>query len=158
MLDVQNTIPYIAHRVAWKYRVILNRIIRQAGHRITPEEFIVLDYLAYHGPASQKELSTATYKGKANVTRLMRRLLEEQYVVRERAVDDRRFYKISLTKKGRHTVKTLVPLFLEFTDMVKRHYGGDKLAVLRESLSDFSNCLDSAYLEFDETQKHNTQS
>ncbi|MDP6040672.1 MAG: MarR family transcriptional regulator [Candidatus Latescibacteria bacterium] len=80
---------------------MLTRVIRQGGYEITPEHWIILASLRSKGSVSQIELAKATYKDKANVTRLLKKLLEMNLAKRVRNSDDRRHFKVSLTPDGR---------------------------------------------------------
>jgi len=142
-----NTFAFIASRTVWKYRSMLTGVIRQDGYDITPEHWIVLICLFNRQSASQIDLARATYKDKANVTRLLRRLLDEKLIKRERSSKDRRFFEVSLTKEGRALVKALRPKLRKAVETVNRHFGEDRMEFLKQELPSLTDSVDAAMSE-----------
>ena len=106
---IRSTVGFMANKVAWKYRQVLTQVIRQGGYDITTEHWIILASLRSQGQVSQIELARATYKDKANVTRLLKRLLELNLVEHTRCTEDRHHFKVSLTEEGLALLKIVTP-------------------------------------------------
>lgn len=77
---------------------------------LTSSQFGVLEALHHLGPLCQKELATKILKSSGNMTLVIDNLEKRSLVRRERDQDDRRYYRIHLTKKGRELMAELFPL------------------------------------------------
>ncbi len=79
----------------------LGKYMKKQNLPITPDQFRVLTHLWQHDGCSQQELAIATYRDRANVTRIIDILEREGIVERRDHESDRRVFKIYLTRKGR---------------------------------------------------------
>ncbi len=79
----------------------LARYMREKNLPITPDQFRVLTSLWQQDGKSQQELAAASNRDRANVTRLIDILEREGIVERQDDENDRRVFRIYLTKKGR---------------------------------------------------------
>lgn len=134
MAQVNASVGFLANRAAWKYRSLLNRIIAQCDYDITVEHWIALYYLYRNHQVSQIELARATYKDRANVTRVIQKLMHRDLVRRSRSVEDQRSFVVSLTENGRKLVSQLQPKLKNVTDAVNLHFGEDRIQNLRNEL------------------------
>ena len=75
--------------------------MREKNLPITPDQFRVLTSLWQQDGKSQQELAVSSNRDRANVTRLIDILEREGIVERHDDENDRRVFKIYLTKKGR---------------------------------------------------------
>lgn len=81
----------------------------QLGVDITPEQWVMLDSLYQRNGQSQTELAGDSYKNAPTVSRIIDLLEKKGLVERQRFANDRRRYKIFLTKKGQATVEKVQP-------------------------------------------------
>ena len=85
------------------------------AHRLLPEsgltisQFGVLEALLHLGPMCQKEIAAKILKSTGNITQVIDNLEKRNLVMRKQNPDDRRYYAIHLTEKGRHFISTLFP-------------------------------------------------
>jgi DNA-binding MarR family transcriptional regulator len=79
----------------------LAKYMREKELPITPDQFRVLTNLWQQDGKSQQELAVSSNRDRANVTRLIDILEREGIVERHDDENDRRAFKIYLTKKGR---------------------------------------------------------
>jgi len=79
---------------------------------ITISQFAILDVLFNLGPLSQKELGKKILRSGGNITMVIDNLEKQGLVERERNMEDRRFFIIHLTKKGKKIFEGIFPLFL----------------------------------------------
>ena len=145
MAYVNTSVGFLANRAAWKYRSLLNRIIGQCAYEITVEHWIVLYHLFQNDCVSQIELARATYKDRANVTRLVQKLKTLRLIARKRSQADQRCFVVSLTEEGRELVLKLRPQLKAVTEAVNTHFGADRIAHLGrelEALYDFVDCFE----------------
>ncbi len=80
---------------------------------LTISQFAVLDVLYNLGPLSQKDLGKKILRSGGNITMVIDNLEKQSFVERERSQDDRRFFIIHLTKKGKKFFAKIFPIFLD---------------------------------------------
>lgn len=68
---------------------------------LTESQFNVMDALYHLGPLSQSDLGKKLFKSGGNITMVIDNLEKQELVKRERGKNDRRFFTIHLTKKGK---------------------------------------------------------
>lgn len=88
--------------------VELNRIFK--NYNITFDQIAILYYLYSVDGISQKTLAENIVKDQANTTRILRRLIEKNFVLRTDAPNDRRLNLVHITEEGKHLVESLEPL------------------------------------------------
>lgn len=87
-----------AHTAMFRH---LSKLMKDQGLPITPEQFSVLSYLWQKDGMQQSELALCTNRNRANVTRIIDILEREGIVERRDDDNDRRIFRIYLTKKGK---------------------------------------------------------
>jgi len=68
---------------------------------ISTAQYYILDMLNKQGPKTTKELAEMKGISQSGISKLTKRLLEKQYIIQERQINDRRSYNIVLTNEGR---------------------------------------------------------
>ncbi len=87
-----------AHNFLFKH---LSKLMKAAALPITPEQFGLMTHLWKQDGLTQQELALLTSRDRANITRIIDILEREGIVERKGDANDRRVYKIFLTKKGK---------------------------------------------------------
>lgn len=85
---------------------------KEAGVDLTPEQWVIIDELYKHNGISQTELANGSFKNAPTVSRIIDLLASKNMVERQRFENDRRRYKIFLTKKGKETFEKAHPIVL----------------------------------------------
>ena len=104
-----------------EYGTLLDRTLRiiklnfiqgfkEAGVDLTPEQWVIIDRLHQQNGISQTELANGSFKNAPTVSRIIDLLCEKGMVERQRFENDRRRYKIFLTKKGIETFEKANPV------------------------------------------------
>lgn len=81
--------------------------------QLTVSQFGILESLAMLGPISQKELATRILKSPGNITTIINNLEKAGLVIRVLSSQDKRYYAIHLTDKGRRLIDRLLPVHAE---------------------------------------------
>lgn len=86
---------------------------------LTTSQFGVLEALYHLGPMSQKEIGKKILKSGGNITKVVDNLEKKSLLIREKNLQDRRFYNIKLTQNGESLIEKLFPdhvkaIFKEF--------------------------------------------
>lgn len=92
-------------RTLKKVRLDLGRRFKEIGINITPEQWIILSSLYEKNGQSQTALGDGSFKNAPTVSRIIDLLCKKKLTERQRFENDRRRYKIFLTKKGKSTVE-----------------------------------------------------
>ncbi|MDR2084995.1 MAG: MarR family transcriptional regulator [Bacteroidales bacterium] len=100
MNDLDKIVNHRLATVSLLSRRLVFRIIAESGVDITPEQWTLLYYLWKENGQSIGELSKATQKDFANVTRIVEKLIEHGYVKKERDVNDNRSFRIFILPKA----------------------------------------------------------
>lgn len=88
----------------------INSVLDKKG--LTISQFAVMDVLYNLGPLSQKDLGKKILRSGGNITMVIDNLEKQSFVERERSQEDRRFFIIHLTKKGKKFFAKIFPIFL----------------------------------------------
>ena len=86
---------------------------------LTTSQFGVLEALYHLGTMSQKEIGKKILKSGGNITKVVDNLEKKSLLIREKNLQDRRFYNIKLTQNGESLIEKLFPdhvkaIFKEF--------------------------------------------
>jgi MarR family transcriptional regulator, 2-MHQ and catechol-resistance regulon repressor len=76
---------------------------------LTESQFNVLDALYHLGSLSQRELGRKLLKSGGNITMVIDNLEKTGLVERRKVKEDRRQYKICLTRKGKERIGKIIP-------------------------------------------------
>lgn len=85
----------------------------KAGFDVTVDQWLVLKKIADTEQINQVELATSLYKDTASITRILQLLVKKKLIRKEYKESDRRNLLLSLTTKGEHFYKQLLPLVKE---------------------------------------------
>ena len=88
----------VAHTSMFRH---LSKLMKEQNLPITPEQFSVLSHLWQKDGLQQSELALCTNRNRANVTRIIDILEREGIVERKDDANDRRIFRIYLTKLGK---------------------------------------------------------
>ncbi len=76
---------------------------------LTTSQFGVLEALYHLGPMSQKEIGEKILKSGGNITKVVDNLEKKSLLIREKNLQDRRFYNIKLTQNGKSLIEKIFP-------------------------------------------------
>lgn len=76
---------------------------------LTVSQFGILEALYHLGPMAQKELAKKILKSPGNITTIINNLEKNKMVTRAVQEQDKRYYTIQLTDKGRAAIERIFP-------------------------------------------------
>ena len=89
---------------------IISRVGKtRAGHKLTVSQFGILEALYHLGPLNQRDLALKILKSGPNITTVIDNLERAGLVRRERNLEDRRSYTVSLTAGGQELIERAFP-------------------------------------------------
>ena len=134
--SIEKSIGFIIYRSALKMKSTLQRILKDRGFDITPEQWGILRVLREEEGISQKEIGDRLFKDKPNVTRMLDALERKGLIFRQPT--DRRRYSIFLTKEGKKLQEELLPIVLQVQEKAIN-------ALAKNDLERLQNLLNKIY-------------
>jgi MarR family transcriptional regulator, organic hydroperoxide resistance regulator len=107
---LENTLGYLVNRCAILLKNELAYRFKQAGHTVTPEEWVILNRLWEEDGLSQNEIAERTIKDKTTVTRFLVQMEEKGLIVRKSSKEDGRYKNVHLTSYARKLKPILIPI------------------------------------------------
>ncbi len=106
--NMNQSLGFILNRTAIASKNLFSQLIKH--YKISPEQWSVIFRIVQNPGVNQKEVADSTYKDQGNLTRMIDKLVEKEYV--ERFVDehDRRSLKLYPTQKSSQLVQKVIPL------------------------------------------------
>ena len=110
---------------------------------ILPSQYYMLLFLYYEMGTNQSDIAKACLMDRSGVSRAFKDFEEKGLIIREVDEDNKRAYKITLTKKGIETSEFLIEKEKEWDDMIC-----EELDISREDLLELLSKISMKSLEF----------
>ena len=110
MESLNNIIFYCLEKSIKTYRQFAQKNISAAGFNITIDQWLVLKTIQEDATISQQQLALKVFKDFASITRIIELLVKNGYLVRNFHKEDRRRFKLTLSKEGAKIIKSLEPI------------------------------------------------
>jgi DNA-binding MarR family transcriptional regulator len=110
--DLDSAIGFVVGRTCHFMRKAFRQTFNDAGHAVTPEEWVLLNRLWARDGQRHAELTESTVRDRTTVTRLLDSMADKGLVRRETDPDDRRGVLIWLTPAGAALQDQLIPVAL----------------------------------------------
>lgn len=104
------TIFHVIESTIKDYRKFAQKNISEKIKDITIDQGLVLLFLNEHPELNQKEIAELVFKDNASMTRMINTMVQKKHLKRSMNKEDRRRYKIEITKKGKEVLETLPPI------------------------------------------------
>ncbi len=101
---------FILERTAKRMKQFFQQQLNAAEVGITIDQWIVLQVIARAGGMYQHEIAAATFKDPPTVTRIIDLLVEKKLINRLADTDDRRRFRIQLTRTGVKKIEEVSPV------------------------------------------------
>lgn len=86
---------------------------------VSTAQYYILDTLKKLGSKTTKELAEMKGISQSGISKLTKRLLEKNYIVQQRQVNDRRSYNIELTREGQAFLNRVEDLGNEMMNLIE---------------------------------------
>lgn len=119
----------------------ISGIIKQKGremlsnYKITPPQFVALQWLFEEGDMTIGELSTKMYLACSTTTDLVDRMEKNQLVERVKDPSDRRVVRIHLLEEGKRIIDEVIKKRQAYLDEVLKNFSMDEILLLQSNLS-----------------------
>ena len=123
--NLDEVVFFLAERMMRQVREQTKRHLKQEGHGITVDQWVILKRISEVDGISQVDLANSTFKDPAAVTRMLDILEKKGFVERRAKPNDRRTHEIVLTEPGTALVEQVIP--------IAQHWRSKSLEGLREA-------------------------
>ncbi|WP_298539952.1 MarR family transcriptional regulator [uncultured Aquimarina sp.] len=111
---------YLINMTALLLKREFNSAIKSNNIDVTPEQWAILNRLNEKSGLTQKEVAKLTFKDNANITRIVDKLENKGLAIRHKDANDRRTWKLSITKKGIEIRDLVEPLAINILKNVTK--------------------------------------
>ncbi len=129
--DVNESFPMLISKCEKCMRESLNTRFRDAGYKVTVEQWIILVHLNQQDGISQQELANRYDRSKVSALHLIKKLKKDEYVVRKTDPNDARVKLIYLTPKGHELLKVLIPIAKATREAMSKGISTEEIALLK---------------------------
>lgn len=119
---MEKELRYVSGIIKQKGREILN------DYRITPPQFVALQWLFEHGEMTIGELSNKMFLAFSTTTDLVDRMEKNKLVVRVREEQDRRVVRIKLLQEGERIIEEVIIKRQDYLNNVLSNFSGEEVA------------------------------
>jgi DNA-binding MarR family transcriptional regulator len=135
------TVLYSIEQTIKAYRKVSQKHISNVVKDITIDQCLVLIILEQNNSFSQIEIAALIFKDAASITRIIELMVNKGYLLRTINTNDRRKFSLEITKKGKETIKLLMPVIQENRNMALKGLSKKELEQLDVLLQKIiSNC------------------
>lgn len=128
VVQIEKDLRYISGIVKQKGRELLS------DYKITPPQFLALQWLFEEGDMTIGELSNRMYLAFSTTTDLIDRMEKNELVRRVKDPHDRRVVRIHLLEKGRVLIGEVIRKRQAYLQGVLSHFSPDELVKLKSNL------------------------
>ena len=117
MEQLNQSFFYTLEKAIKVYRHYFQTQLKKAGYGITVDQWLVLNMIIDFKGITQTEIAERIFKDKASITRIIDRLVINDFVTRKPHPSHGKMIQIDITEKGTDTITTLkneVPKFRDF--------------------------------------------
>ncbi|MER3317784.1 MAG: MarR family transcriptional regulator [Allomuricauda sp.] len=117
------------------YRKFSRQNFLKVVDNITIDQKLILQYLNDHPELSQNEIAELVFKDNASLTRMIDLMVQKGFLQRSINPEDRRRFKIELTRKGKEVLEKLTPIIVENRKKAFEGISEEELTQLKQTLN-----------------------
>lgn len=125
---IEKELRYVSGLVKQKGREMLN------NYKITPPQFIALQWLSEEGDMTIGELSSKMYLAFSTTTDLIDRMEKNELVKRVKDEKDRRVVRIHLLEEGKRIIDEVIKKRQVYLQDVLVNFSSEEIITLKENL------------------------
>jgi DNA-binding MarR family transcriptional regulator len=135
--QLDSAIGFVVGRTCHFMRKAFQKTFTEAGHDVTPEEWVLLNRLWAEDGQRHAELAASTVRDRTTVTRLLDSMVDKGLVRRETDPEDRRGVLTFLTPAGAALKGQLIPVAEGLLGRATRGISDEELDECRNTLRKF---------------------
>lgn len=126
--NIEKELRYISGIIKQKGREMLS------NYKITPPQFVALQWLFEDGDMTIGELSTKMYLACSTTTDLVDRMEKNLLVERVKDTNDRRVVRIHLLEEGKRIIDEVIKKRQVYLEEVLKNFNGEEIQLLQNNL------------------------
>ncbi len=135
---INNSLDAMINQVGAALKVALQRQLKSAEFNITTEQLSILTQLQKENGLYQSQIAKKLAKDKGNITRTLDNLEKTELISRNSHENDRRKFKIFITKKGTELLDKAQPLIKENKKLLRTFISKQEEKILMSLLNKVS--------------------
>lgn len=124
------TVFYNIERAIKEYRKFSQRNLIKKEPEITVDQALILNLLHDQPDLSQKEIASLLFKDNAAMTRMIEGMVKKGMLDKSAHPEDKRRSSITLTVKGKQTLKNIIPVILSNRNTALEGISEEEIALL----------------------------
>ncbi len=142
LLKNNDLLGTLIHDVAYLLRRDIDS--RLKPYNLTRVKWLALGVIERNGPMSQTELADALELGTASVGRLVDRLVEREFVIRQQDPNDRRSYMLETSPTAEALMRDVTSVTDDYKAEILTVLNDSEISALRSGLSKLKTALTTA--------------
>ena len=114
---------------------------RLKPHKLTPEQWTLLNVIGEHGSISQADLVRKTFKDRSVISRVLGSLLKKGLARKNVNPADKRVYLVKISAKGKKKWEAAMPVAAQFNKDMKKCLANHETEELIRLLNKITDCL-----------------
>lgn len=136
-----DVIFYSIDKAIRTYRQYAQKQLRDHGFDITIDQWLVMKALLENPGIKQQDLAGMVFKDNASVTRIIELLVKAGYLERTVHQTDRRMAKLTVTDKGKETLRDMQPVVNNNRKRALKHIDEETILLAKNMLDQVTeNC------------------
>ncbi len=140
-MDKYQEIQHLLFSLLFEMKSGLAKAIRGNRFELAPMHLKALTYFCHYPNSTQQDMADKTGRDKAYITRLLKELEQKGFIHKERDEDDKRSFRIQVTRQGKIAFRELKKHEDTISRKVLTGFSDNELKQLKESLSKMHNNL-----------------
>lgn len=141
--DIKQSPGFLINMMARKISNFLQKVFAEKGYRITAPQWSVLNFLWQEEGLNQSRLAEGISSDRHTISRIIGIMEKQDLVFKKPDPNDKRAYRVYLTKKGRNLQTILPPLALQAAEKAFADISVEDVAALIRILNTISNNIDT---------------
>jgi DNA-binding MarR family transcriptional regulator len=125
---------FALERTARRMKQACQQYLKEAGHDLTVDQWVLLQELSRSGAMSQLDLGQRCFKDAPTMTRMIDLLCKKGLLERRPDAGDRRRFQVWMTPQGEATFQAVEPSVKAFRQQAYRHLSEQELDQLMQLL------------------------
>lgn len=113
----QKQVGYYLERTTRIVKLSFHQAIAKLGLDITPEQWVIMEYLFDNQGLSQVQLANKSFKNAPTISRILDVLSRKGYIERVKYAEDKRRREIHLTEDGKKAVDQIRPTVADLREL-----------------------------------------
>ncbi|MFC1867582.1 MarR family winged helix-turn-helix transcriptional regulator [Thermodesulfobacteriota bacterium] len=140
VFDLDESLGYLIRQAGLRFQVSMKRAFNAKGYDLTSEQWGVLCRLWEEEGLTQKEIARRVFRGDTkqgwpSISRVLNILARKKIIIRKMDPDDRRAFRIYLTKQGREIKDELISIVRKDLKKASRNMNESEIKELKRMLT-----------------------